>query len=269
MIDSRLPKVLLAVVILAVPIQAQEIHSELCLHGCPSGSPAGNDLIVRKLYILSSNDRTKLADWAAYRVTSETFGWEVSRDNRTYLADPLLDPSETLEPSDYVGSPAALKIDRGHLVPLASFSETNHWETLNYMSNITPQGQGLNRGPWYDLETAVSRRLTNLGPVYVSTGTLYETPRPYLPRSDESHMIPSGYWKVVAVEPSEGDIAVSAFVFPHDTRLEARFCNDRYWTTVREIERATGLDFFHALDKPHQDEIELDRSRNLLAALGC
>ena len=49
----------------SAPATAQEIHSALCIYGCPFGSPATNDLIVRDIYILSSNDDTKLADWAA------------------------------------------------------------------------------------------------------------------------------------------------------------------------------------------------------------
>ena len=56
------------------PALAQEIHSQHCLDGCPSGSAATNDVIIREIYILSSNDTTKFADWAAYKVTAETVG---------------------------------------------------------------------------------------------------------------------------------------------------------------------------------------------------
>ena len=248
---------------------AQEIHSDLCLYGCPSGSPSGNDLIIRDFYMLSSNDVTKLADWAAYVVTSETQGWGVSRENRVYLADPVLHASETLEPGDYVGAPSEIGIDRGHLVPLEAFSATDQWDKLNYLSNITPQGQSLNRGAWWDLDAQINKTLTRLGPVYVMTGTLYESSRPRLPRSDESHLTPSGYWKIVAMEPYPGVVAASAVAFPHDTPLRARYCSDRYWTTVREIERATGLDFFHALSRSKQNEIEVDNSTSLRMALGC
>ena len=53
---------------------AQEIHAGLCLHGCPSGSPASNDIVIRNGYLLSSNNATKFADWVAYRVTKSAIG---------------------------------------------------------------------------------------------------------------------------------------------------------------------------------------------------
>ncbi len=31
-----------------------EVHTFHCLHGCPAGAPATNDLIVREIYTLSS-----------------------------------------------------------------------------------------------------------------------------------------------------------------------------------------------------------------------
>ena len=69
-----------------------------CLHACPNGAPAGNDLVVREIYTLSSNDERKLADWVAYRVTAETIG---SGGERDWAPDPWLAPDETLEPPDY------------------------------------------------------------------------------------------------------------------------------------------------------------------------
>ena len=53
---------------LTIQASAQEIHADLCMYGCPSGSPPTNDIIIRDIYILSSNDSTKFADWVAYRV---------------------------------------------------------------------------------------------------------------------------------------------------------------------------------------------------------
>ena len=59
---------------LTIPAGAQEPHADLCMYGCPSGSPATNDIIICDIYILSSNDSTKFADWVAYHVTKDTIG---------------------------------------------------------------------------------------------------------------------------------------------------------------------------------------------------
>ena len=85
---------------------------------CPSGSPITNDIVIRDIYILSSNDATKFADWVAYRVTREAIG---RSESRNWKSDPWLADNETLEPPDYTGANAALGTDRGHQAPLASF----------------------------------------------------------------------------------------------------------------------------------------------------
>jgi hypothetical protein len=42
-----------------------EIHCKQFILGIPLGTPATNDLIIRDIYALSSNDSTKFADWVA------------------------------------------------------------------------------------------------------------------------------------------------------------------------------------------------------------
>jgi hypothetical protein len=54
---------------------AQDIHDpQHCPFGCPEDSPSTNDLIIREIYILSSDDLTKFGDWAACRVTRDIIG---------------------------------------------------------------------------------------------------------------------------------------------------------------------------------------------------
>ena len=250
----------------AKPVAAQEIHADLCLHGCPSGSPATNDIVVRDIYILSANDRTKFADWVAYRVTQGTIG---KSKGRVWRQDPWLADDETLEPSDYAGANAALKTDRGHQAPLASFSGTDQWAATNYLSNITPQKANLNQGSWKTLETAV-RTLTSkpeINAVYVMTGPLYDRIMPPMPGADESHIVPSGYWKIIATQ-GDSDIKVAAFLFEQETERRADYCTDSFVTSVRNVERKTGLDLFHALPWKTQDKLE-NGPATLLPDLGC
>ena len=245
---------------------AQEVHSPLCLYGCPSGAPATNDLIIREIYVLSSNDDTKFADWVAYKITRRTIG---STAERKWKPDPLLSENETLEPKDYKGAWAALKVDRGHQAPLASFTSTPHWETTNYLSNITPQKSALNQGPWLRLESAVRilAKEPDVDAVFVVTGPLYEKDMPTLPKADESHVVPSGYWKIIAVETGK-KIATAAFQFAQETSRKADYCTEAFITSIRAIEDKTGLDFFHALSKAEQETVEKGSS-TLLPKLGC
>lgn len=251
---------------LVTPAAAQEIHAPHCLHGCPSGSPATNDLIFRDIYILSSNDLTKFADWVAYKVTKQTIG---ATAERNWKADPYLAEQETLEPDDYDRAHATLRTDRGHQVPLASFTGTEHWEDTNFLSNITPQKSDLNQGVWVKLESAERNLAQSAGvdAVYVMSGTLYEHNTERLPEADEVHMVPSGYWKIVATE-TDGRIETAAFIFEQDTERRADLCNPDFITSVRTIEERTGLTFFHALDPDRQEAIKTSPA-NLLPGLGC
>ena len=69
-------------------------------YGMPVGTPSSNDLIVREIYALSSNDETKFADWVAYRLDRNTVNGNATT-SRNYISDPLIAPDETLE--DTVG----------------------------------------------------------------------------------------------------------------------------------------------------------------------
>lgn len=232
--------------------KAEEIHSELCNFGCPA-SPIGansNDLIIRPIYILSSNDSTKLADWVAYRVTKETIG--PSKD-RVWRADPLLASKETLEPEDYTDAHAVIKTDRGHQVPLASFTNTPYWELTNLLSNITPQATDLNQGPWRFLEDAVRNlaKAPNVDGVYVATGPLFARAMPSLPGADEKHRVPSGYWKVISTWDGHS-IHVAAFIFDQYVDRAASYCN--FLVEVSDVERASKLRLFHGLDRYSRQE---------------
>jgi len=262
----RMTLATLAVVNCCASVAALEIHASQCLFGCPEGSSNSNDLIVREIYVLSSNDETKFADWAAYKVTAETIG---STAERNWKPDPSLADEETLEPIDYKGAWAELKTDRGHQVPLASFTSTPHWETTNYLSNITPQKSALNQGPWVDLETAVRAlaKSPDVDAVFVMTGPLFEREMPTMPGANEAHKIPSGYWKIVSIQDS-GPIRSAGFIFDQETPRNADYCGEDFVASIRTIERRTGLNFFHGLSTDKQDALETQPS-TLRSALGC
>lgn len=229
-----------------------EIHTFHCLNGCPVGAPATNDLIVREIYSLSSNDTTKFADWVAYRVTTATIG---SGESRVWRPDPWLSDEETLEPPDYDGAPAALKIDRGHQAPLASFAGTPQAAETNYLSNITPQRSDLNQAPWMYLETR-ERDLAKRDriAVYVLTGPLYERSMQPMPNA-EAHVVPSGYWKIVMTEKGE----LTAFIFDQDTPRSAKYCDQR--AALDAVEARSHLQLFPRL--------KVRAFKPLDARLGC
>ncbi len=221
-------------------------------YGCPTGAPSNNDVIERPIYKLSSNRTTKLADWAAYKVTTSTI--DGPSRTRTWKADPNISSRYTLEPDDYTDAHAVIGTDRGHQVPLASFSNTSYWRDTNYLSNITPQDSDLNQGPWVRLESNVRNFVRTGQSVYVITGPLYEYYYATLPKANEMHTVPSGYFKIVATISSSGWIETSAFIMSQSSSRSLNFCSTE--VTVNEVEQRTGLNFFPSLPGYKESSVE-------------
>jgi len=234
-------------------VQAQEIHTKHCLYGCPQGVPDTNDMIFRDLYVLSSNDDTKFADWVAYYLTPHEVVGELDL-KRKWRADPFLDESETLEPSnpDDYKDLRDFDYDRGHQAPLASFKGSRYASQVNYLSNITPQNMNMNQGVWKNLEEKIRDVIKTGKSVWVLTGPLYETAMDMLPQADEPHVVPSGYWKIV-VEGKPGNLNVAAFIFAQNTPRNDPISN--HIKTVTEIQNRSGLTFFPRASDPDRTNL--------------
>ncbi len=232
-----------------------EIHCKHFFMGMPAGAPEENDLIIRDTYAMSNSPETKFADWVAYRIDSLSITGP--KRKRNWKADPFLDDSETLEPKDYKGAAAALGTDRGHQAPLASFKGSDEWYTTNYLSNITPQKAELNQGPWKRIEDKVRRYVDTFEFVYVITGPLYERVMPLLPQADESHTIPSGYWKIVIIPEDRKKFRTEAYIFDQETPRKDN-PNDHI-VSIDEIEKRSGLDFMSKLPDDIEAKVEYRR----------
>ena len=232
-----------------------------CVYNCPTG--VSGQTITRSIYTLHNNSQTKFANWVAYHVTPSTI--DGPSRSRNWKADPSINSANTLEPNDYTSAWATIGTDRGHQVPLASFSNTADWSTLNYLSNITPQDSDLNQGPWVDLESAVRNVVRSGQDVYVVSGPLYEWYFGSLPETDESHTIPSGYFKVVITDVN-GWVEASAFIMEQIASRSDNFCSTE--VTVNEVESRTGLNIMPSLPSYKESAVE-GQLGGLSSDLGC
>ncbi|SDB35882.1 DNA/RNA non-specific endonuclease [Pseudomonas sp. NFACC13-1] len=234
-----------------------------CAVGCPSG---GSDVTLnRQAYTLNNNGSTKFANWVAYKITKET---PASGRPRNWKTDPDVPADQTLNPVDYNGASVALKIDRGHQANLASMGGVSDWQTLNYLTNITPQKMDLNRGAWARLEDQ-ERSLSkapDVDAVYVTTGPLYEKNIGSLPGTNKVHTIPSGYWKVIFTGSTPENGLYAAFIMEQSTPRSANFCD--FQVTVDEIEERSGLTLWSALPQDVQTELKAKKGQ-LSQKIGC
>ncbi|WP_440056143.1 DNA/RNA non-specific endonuclease [Pseudoalteromonas sp. T1lg65] len=254
----------IALLLLLTASSAAIANSSSCSnYGCPTGASSTNDIVERPIYVLSNNRKTKFADWAAYKVTPKTI--DGPSRSRTWKADPKIYSRYTLEPNDYQDAWATIQTDRGHQVPLASFSNTDHWSDTNYLSNITPQSSNLNQGPWVQLENAVRSVARTGDNAYVVTGPLYEYYFATLPQANEAHTIPSGYFKVVFTVIGS-NVKASAFIMEQTSSRYLDFC--RTEVTIDEVEARSGLNLLPSLPSYQATDVE-GNIGGLSSRLGC
>jgi len=177
----------------------------------------------------------------------------VSHQAGTGSSDPFLPTDVTLEENDYRDtSKEPLDADRGHQAPLASFAGSRYWYELNYLSNITPQDTDLNQGAWKNLEDAERDAVSYRNTLFVVTGPLYEKPMPKMPGADETHLVPSAYYKIVYDKAGNG----AAFYMEQSTPRGTNYCSK----AVQITELQSKLKYKLPMFKP---------STAILKRLGC
>ncbi|MEI7174229.1 DNA/RNA non-specific endonuclease [Pectobacterium carotovorum] len=241
---------------------AAAVSKDNCGVGCPLGG--SSQTLIREAYTLNNNASTKFANWVAYKMTKDS---QASGRSRTWRQDPDLPTSDTLAPTAYTGANAALTVDRGHQAPLAGLAGLSDWQSLNYLSNITPQKASLNQGAWVkleDKERALANR-SDVPAVFSVTGPLFERNIATLPNAP-TVQIPSGYWKILftGLSPTNGEYA--AFIMDQDTPRGANFCNLQ--ATVSQIEQKTGLNIWSSLPVDVASAIKSQKG-TLANDLGC
>ncbi len=232
------------------PKREGAITHKNCLFKCPLGTASDNIIVDHDAILLSSNRKTKFADWVAYKITSSYINGPERK--RNWAKDPKIDVQFTFTPQDYKGmSQEPYNFDRGHQAPLASFKNHPKWHVVNYLSNITPQKKDLNRGPWKNLESAERKLVKQHEEAYVLTGPYYDKANiikgPPIKRL--KYVIPSGYWKVIAIR-NGSDIKAAGFIFPQNVPPKDNYC--RYLVNIPAIEKRTGLKFFDGKVLPQE-----------------
>ena len=136
--------------------------------------------------------------------------------------------------------------DRGHLAPsygvAVCYGKGGQRETF-LMSNVAPQTPGMNRGPWRLLEETAIKVWTVTNTVWVVTGPIYGPDPDVLPVGSK---VPESFFKVF-VRQGSTNIPPEAigFIVPQRVMMKDPYTN--FVTSVDEVERVTGFDFFAAL----------------------
>lgn len=204
-------------------------------------------VLVNAGYVSGYSDALGNPLWAAYRVRDAEPAAAPERpdqfavDRRTVAR---------IEPDFYSRS----GYDRGHLAPnhaIATRYGPAAQEETFLMSNIIPQRHALNAGPWKQLEQRIATSYPGrFGEVWAIAGPVFGD-RPEKLRGRVA--VPEACYMII-LDENEGRVRAAAFLFPQEIPAESRL--DEYLTTIDEIERRTGLDFFSELPDPAESVLE-------------
>lgn len=190
-------------------------------------------IIHHTYYSLEYAEAFEQAAWVAYRLDKSELLGPFERQDNFRIDDSVSTGSATL--NDYVGS----GYDRGHLIPAedVTFSELSMSESF-FLSNMSPQSGGLNRGQWRSLENAVREWAYHFDSLFVITG-------PVLTHfidtigTDNQIPVPKYYYKAIYAFTNTDSHSI-AFILPNE-KVESY---KNYVVTVDSLENLSGLNFF-------------------------
>ena len=215
--------------------------------GLPVGKPA--QVLQNPGFLVGYSDARRQPLWVAYRAESLK-GKRLGKRPERFEADPRV--ANAVTERDYRGS----GYTRGHLAPnylIGKLYGRAAQHATFLMTNISPQRDRLNGLAWQRLEEAeadvVAPGAVQLwvvaGPVFGAAPAQLKSGVP----------VPDAFYRIW-LDVRGDQAAALGFVVPQ------RVCGDeplsQFLVTVDEIERRTGLDFFHEL--PDTQEAALERN---------
>lgn len=222
-------------------------HTEF---GVPKDASSTNDLLInRRTYSLSYNCAEGEANWVSWDLNKTHYG-DAARST-TFTTDTSL-PSGCyrVTTTDYTNS----GYSRGHMVR----SEERTWsvddnKTTFILTNIVPQMQDLNGGPWYKLEQYCQDLAQNQnkelyvisGPIG-NKGTLKGAGKVVIPTYTFKIIVVMPYGQGLANVTSTSSIQVIAVKMPNVSGISTQPWT-AYKTTVNDIENLTKYNFLDKL----------------------
>jgi len=205
--------------------------------------PVSSGQIVRQAYYtLAYSEENEQASWVYYQLNSENINGTQSRTD-DFRSDPAVSTGSA-SLSDYKGS----GYDRGHLCPAADMTQNKTAMSESFfLSNMSPQTAGFNRGIWSVAENQVRKWALQYGELYVVTGPIFKNNIGTIGANEVT--VPGYYYKIVF----DGNDKMIGLIVPHASSSKSL---DEFVVTVDQIEQQTGIDFFEGLEDQLENNLE-------------
>jgi len=228
-----------------LPVEEKLWTVEELLQDLPKGQ--GGQLVQHQFYQLSYRLDAKNAEWAMYRIDSQSVVDERASRRAGFIQDPDLG-GQTASDADYRGS----GFDRGHLIPAEDMDfDLRAMEESFYLSNVSPQHPSFNRGIWKKLEGDLRDWALEKGDLLVITGPILSAQLAAdAPRIAGDVIVPRAFYKVIVDLKNRKGIA---FLLANE-KSDAELAN--FALSIRELEEQSGLNFFPKLSAKQADKLE-------------
>lgn len=245
-------------------VKNESIHLAL---GNPSNAQThssfyDNYLLAKPQYALSYNRSKGHANWVAWELSAAWLG-SIDRQNDFRPDNSLPQGWPQIKPNDYSNS----GFDRGHLCPSADRTQSTADNSSTFlMTNMIPQAPELNREAWAYLEEFCRDLVAKGYKLYITAGaygTGGEGSKGNATKLDNTINVPARLYKIIVVVPANAsannintETPVIAVDFPNKNSTVKNTGWIRYITTVSELEKKTGMDFFNTLPSSTQSALQ-------------
>jgi endonuclease G len=204
-----------------------------------------DQIISHFAYSLKYNEKHEQAEWVIYFLTKNRAEGHFKRTD-DFRSDPSVKTgSATLE--DYKDS----GYDRGHLAPAGDMAWSKEAMSESFfMSNMSLQKPGFNRGIWKNLESQIRSWAIAYEEIYVVTGPVLSNNLSVI--GPDKVSVPKYFYKVI-LDYKEPEIKGIGFILANESSKKPL---QDFAVSIDSVEKFTGLDFFPALPDSIENAIE-------------
>lgn len=209
-------------------------------------------IVSHYAYTLNYKEKYEQAEWVAYLLTKDMITGEEERENNFRIDSSVVTGSANPDDYKYSG------YDKGHLAAAADMSWSKEAMSESFfMSNMSPQSPGFNRGIWKKLEKLVRTFAEKYDSIYVATGPILKAGLPTIGK--DSVAVPESYYKVIVVyrkaeQEHEQDMGIG-FILPNESSNKKL---EDFAVPIDSVEHLTEINFFAKIPRKIQERIECE-----------
>jgi DNA/RNA endonuclease G (NUC1) len=227
--------------------------------GAPVPAPGTSKewLLIQREYVIHYDGELRIPLLTAERV-DETRLRPLHRTD-CFRRDARIDAPMDSKPSDY-SEPI---FDQGHLAAFANQTSSRIAGNNSFvMSNMVPQTCQFNRGIWQILEGVTRGWVRERETLYIISGSILDRDGDGTRDPDDAAArmrsrnklsrvaVPTSFYKIIAAKGGDGSVETLTILMPHNQANPVGNAAIEYLTghitSISDIERRTGFDFFPA-----------------------